>query len=261
MNFGDALAALKSGKRVARAGWNGSKRPVFFQPPSREPHVAFGLVWVRLNDGEVAVCDAADYDLIAPHTWSNIKGYPSFTDNVSIPRHTVKMHAVLNPSWEMADHINGDPLDNRRENLRQCSAQQNAANSRSHDGTTSVYKGVSWDSSRDKWISSIQTAGRTKHVGRFDDEMEAARAYDSHALALHGEFARLNFPPARMWLWLIVPSQGDCVASELPPGVTYNEWRSTLALPWIGMKTADDCFVPWLASQTDMLAEDWTEVT
>lgn len=28
-------------------------------------------------------------------------------------------------------------------------------------------------------------------------------------------------------------------------------------LPWIGMKTADDCFVPWLASQTDMLAEDW----
>lgn len=31
-------------------------------------------------------------------------------------------------------------------------------------------------------------------------------------------------------------------------------------LPWIGMKTADNGFVPWLASQTDMLAEDWTVV-
>lgn len=32
-------------------------------------------------------------------------------------------------------------------------------------------------------------------------------------------------------------------------------------LPWIGMKTADDKFVPWLASQTDMLAEDWEPVS
>ncbi|WP_339820729.1 DUF2829 domain-containing protein [uncultured Paracoccus sp.] len=32
-------------------------------------------------------------------------------------------------------------------------------------------------------------------------------------------------------------------------------------LPWIGMKTADGCFVPWLASQTDMLADDWQVVT
>ena len=34
----------------------------------------------------------------------------------------------------------------------------------------------------------------------------------------------------------------------------------TQKLPWIGMKTADGGFVPWLASQTDMLAEDWSEV-
>lgn len=34
----------------------------------------------------------------------------------------------------------------------------------------------------------------------------------------------------------------------------------TRLLPWIGMKTADGGFVPWLASQTDILAEDWVEV-
>lgn len=47
-------------------------------------------------------------------------------------------------------------------------------------------------------------------------------------------------------------------SKDWAPRFSGDSTGSSLALlPWIGMKTADDCFVPWLASQTDMLAEDW----
>ena len=59
-----------------------------------------------------------------------------------------------------------------------------------------------------------------------------------------------------MWLVLVKPSAnahnyGDVAATFV--------WGLRV-LPWIGMKTADACFVPWLASQTDLLAEDWSVV-
>lgn len=264
MNFELALERLKTGKRVCRTGWNGSKRPVFFAPPSREPHLAFGLVWIRLSDGEVAVCDAGDYDLVAPHTWSCMDGYPVYTENKSVPRQTVRLHQVLCPDWDMVDHINGDPLDNRRENLRQCTAVQNVANSKSYRGT-SCYKGVSWDSSREKWISSIQQARKTKHLGRFDHEGDAARAYDAAAIEAHGEFARLNFPQPKMWLILVKPMftemAGLTYDLHCTPASPSNLNEVTCKpLPWICMKTADNCFVPWLASHTDLFAKDWEQL-
>lgn len=60
------------------------------------------------------------------------------------------------------------------------------------------------------------------------------------------------------WLWLIVSTETS--PSPLPPGVTEDEWRGFRGLPWIGLKTADDGFVPWLASQTDLLSEDYEVV-
>jgi hypothetical protein len=58
--------------------------------------------------------------------------------------------------------------------------------------------------------------------------------------------ARRGWNGKGMWLKL-VPANEYTVATENTP----------ILLPWIGMKTADDKFVPWLASQTDVLAEDW----
>lgn len=63
--------------------------------------------------------------------------------------------------------------------------------------------------------------------------------------------ARAGWNGKGMWLTLVSMGLADPMAFQhvvLRP------------LPWIGMKTADDCFVPWLASQTDMLAEDWVVV-
>jgi hypothetical protein len=92
------------------------------------------------------------------------------------------------------DHIDGDHQNNRIENLREASRSQNMQNSKSAKGATSVYLGVSRKSSSGKWCAQIQTEVGKKHIGYFEDEREAARAYDRAALARSPQFARLNFP-------------------------------------------------------------------
>lgn len=105
------------------------------------------------------------------------------------------MHTLLT-GFTRTDHVNGIGLDNRRENLRPCNQSQNGGNSqKTKRNTVSSYKGVWFDPSRDKWESKIAFNRKTIHLGRFDSEEKAARAYDDKAQELFGEFARLNFPP------------------------------------------------------------------
>lgn len=93
---------------------------------------------------------------------------------------------------EVVDHINGDPLDNRRANLRLCSHAENMKNRKPNRNATNQFKGV--ESVSGKWRAVIKADGKRYHTGRFATQMEAARAYDDLARTLHGEFARLNFP-------------------------------------------------------------------
>ena len=67
-----------------------------------------------------------------------------------------------------------------------------------------------------------------------------------------GRVARSGWNGKGMWLKLVAFR-----ADEVPPPML----TGLRLLPWVGMKTADDGFVPWLCSQTDLLAEDWVEVT
>lgn len=97
----------------------------------------------------------------------------------------------------MVDHINHDTLDNRRQNLRVVTRRQNQANMRKcSKATSSKYKGVSWDKSRNKWMAALgpKVEGKTRriHLGRFDREEDAALAYNKGASALFGVFAKLN---------------------------------------------------------------------
>ena len=99
------------------------------------------------------------------------------------------------PEGLQVDHINGDKLFNLRSNLRICTNQQNNRNTKSRKGSSSKYKGVSWDARNKKWISQICIGNGThKKIGRFVCEIEAAKAYDELAKKYHGEFAYLNFP-------------------------------------------------------------------
>lgn len=95
------------------------------------------------------------------------------------------------------DHRFGNGLDNRKRSLRFATQSQNQRNKPPRENCSSKYMGVSWRKARSKWRCDIQSDGVLKMIGSFDNEIDAAMAYDEHATKIHGEFARLNFPIKR----------------------------------------------------------------
>lgn len=89
------------------------------------------------------------------------------------------------------DHINGVRTDNRLVNLRECSHAENVRNSKAR--AASGFKGVFPNGER--WFARIRRGDEIHYLGTFNTRTEAAGAYDAAARQLHGDFARLNFPP------------------------------------------------------------------
>ena len=95
----------------------------------------------------------------------------------------------------LVDHINHNGLDNRKANLRPATWAQNIRNRKKYfDKSRSRYKGLVWDRYSNKWRARICLNRTQIQLGSFDDEIEAAKAYDRAAKKYHGEFASLNFP-------------------------------------------------------------------
>jgi hypothetical protein len=95
---------------------------------------------------------------------------------------------------EKVDHIDRNPLNNQRENLRLASATDSMCNRNRFANNKSGFKGVSWSKKSHKWKSEIKYQHQNYTLGYFTDVEEAAKAYDKAARELHGEFAVLNFP-------------------------------------------------------------------
>ena len=93
---------------------------------------------------------------------------------------------------ECLDHIDNDRLNNRRENLRAATSQQNSSNRTSAKNSSSKYLGVSWCRRRKKWQVNIRLDGKLKYLGIFTCEKDAASIYNLAAIEHHGEFANLN---------------------------------------------------------------------
>lgn len=98
------------------------------------------------------------------------------------------------PPEVQVDHKFGNGMDNRKHHLRFATNSQNQRNKHPRENCSSKYMGVSWCSRDNKWRAIIQSDGKPKRIGRFVREIDAALAYDAHAILIHGDFARLNFP-------------------------------------------------------------------
>lgn len=116
-------------------------------------------------------------------------------DGTSIKAYIHRLVALafhdLDPALEV-DHRFHDCGDLSQ--IRPATRAQNARNQRGWSKHSSQYKGVSWNDERQKWFACIRVGGKTKGLGRYDQEIDAARAYDEVAFAAWGEFAFLNFP-------------------------------------------------------------------
>lgn len=152
---------------------------------------------IPLKHGGFTIVDDEQYDRFAKYEWWVSKlGYVCRGGCGADGKWTyVFMHRCLlwAPPGMETDHRNGNKLDNRRENLRPCTHAQNMQNrGKTNRPATSKFKGVKWDKNTQKWQAKIKADGRAHDLGRFDDEVEAALAYNEAAKQYHGEFAYLN---------------------------------------------------------------------
>ena len=153
---------------------------------------------IPLTQGKAAIVDNEDFEELNKYKWScthtcglnyAVRGNPD-----SKPRHLRMHREILNTPVDMdTDHINGNGLDNRKSNLRICTHTENMLNCKPRGGT-SPYIGIGWSVCHKKWHARIRSKGKQVHLGFFKDESKAARAFDTAAIKLRGEFARLNFP-------------------------------------------------------------------
>ena len=164
-------------------------------------------ITIQLTQGYVAVIDVIDEDL-ANYKWHaqrNKKHNPNIAyAQRNIPVSTrkqriVKMHRIIVErklgrqleKGEVVDHIDGNPLNNRRANLRVCSPSKNAISKRRYEKNKSGYKGV-YQRETGKYRAQIQIEHKKITLGQFDTPQEAYEAYCEAARRYHGEFARFD---------------------------------------------------------------------
>ena len=130
---------------------------------------------------------------------SNPKARTSYArltyDGLNKYLHRLIMERVLGRKLsrsEKVDHINGDGLDNRRSNLRVVTHAENLTNRGSCANTSSKFKGVSWFKRDNKWRSQIQVDGKGVHLGYFESEVDAAKAYNKAAKIYFNSACKLN---------------------------------------------------------------------
>ena len=164
---------------------------------------AMNTAEIELSQGLFCTIDAIDLDKVKGIQWyanghSRETAYAvghSYRDGKRIK---IRMHQLIAPSepGHVVDHINGNRMDNRRENLREATSRENSQNRKAERFSVSKFKGVFFaqDKPRSKpWYAEIRENGRRHFLGCFETEESAAHAYDDAAKKMHGQFARLNF--------------------------------------------------------------------
>lgn len=131
------------------------------------------------------IIDIEDIDNIIKYKWHcRNNGYCGANSNILL--HRIVMNAK---KGEYIDHINGNRLDNRKQNLRKCTNQENNFNKGLYSHNTSGVTGVSWDKRRNKWEVSIKINQKKMYLGRFDNFNDAVNKRKETEMIYFGEFA------------------------------------------------------------------------
>lgn len=152
---------------------------------------------IKLTKGYVALVDDEDYNYLNQWKWAVSKRKNTIYAQGVINNKPNHMHRfIIKPKKnQIIDHINGNGLDNRKSNLRICTQSENLRNRSKPKWkkTTSKYKGVSFVKNRKTpWRSYIQINKKYKHLGHFNNEIDAAIAYNKAAIKYYKKFAFLN---------------------------------------------------------------------
>ena len=153
---------------------------------------------VPLTKGFFAIVDDEDFEWLSRYRWCvNLSNAPrAYRPYLSDEKHgVIYMHReiIRARACEIVDHINGNSLDNRKQNLRIATAQQNAWNSKMRKNRHG-FKGVQFrdDLKKKPWKAAITVNRRSKNLGYFATKELAAKAYNEAAIKYFGKFARLN---------------------------------------------------------------------
>lgn len=170
---------------------------------------------IQLTQGQVALIDDEDFDKVSQYKWfaRYDKSTGMFVTIGNGPttegkRRTIYMHEVIlgTPNGYTADHVDRNPLNNRRSNLRLANPNQQSLNKSTYNNSEIPYKGVSYKTANSKYVAQMQVLGSKKHIGLFDSPTDAALTYDQAVLKYWSQvpddpisgnyiqFLYLNFP-------------------------------------------------------------------
>lgn len=137
---------------------------------------------IPLTQNKFVIVDDDDFHELSKYKWyAHNKGYTFVADRR--PRSgesdltTISMHREIlqcRNGFEV-DHINGNGLDNRKENLRIVTDRENHQNL--HIKKSSNYPGVSWNKQKEQWTAQIRISGKLQFLGSYDDEKSAGIVY------------------------------------------------------------------------------------
>lgn len=154
---------------------------------------------IKLTQGKMTLVDDEDFEKLnqfkwyaqkRPNTWRVARNIWVENKRTAILMHREIMNA---PEHSSVDHINGNPLDNCKENLRLCTHQQNMHNQKSaHKNNKLGIKGVRWYRNAKKFRARITINGKVIHLGYFNVMGDADSAYRKAEEKYFGEFARCN---------------------------------------------------------------------
>lgn len=134
--------------------------------------------------------DFEDYELIKSYYWSNHNGY-AIAKNIELNTTVTMTRVILGlkiGDKRQVDHINHDVTDNRKQNLRICTNQQNNMNKGLIKSNKSGVTGVGWNKQKNKWCAQIKISKRHIHLGLFDNIEDAIKARKEAEIKYFGEY-------------------------------------------------------------------------